>query len=572
MMTPTPVREAPTSPLLKTEPDPSHPSVPQEPVLDIDNIQGNILGGFNKDFQTLLFLKIVNVSDFKHWLKLLIPFIATSAEVLTFNQLFKAIRKRRGEPTLLKVTWLNIAFSFNGLQQLTSTAEQFTDAAFKAGLAARSRDLGDPTDPQAEGNSANWVVGGSNNNADAILIVASDDQDDLFAEVARLENSIYAARSGVQVILKQDGANLPGALAGHEHFGFLDGVSQPGLRGRVSNDPHAVLTPRQNPNNPGQGKPGQDLLWPGEFVFGYPGQNPEKDIAEPGPDSLREAGPNQGMAGPAWAQDGSFLVFRRLKQDVFTFHRFLRDQAQQLGVPNPPGDIGANLVGAKLVGRWHSGAPILRASEKDDTALADNDCANNNFEFQKDASKEEQADTQSSVQCTGPKLFPPSPGDQTGAVCPFAGHIRKSYPRDDTSTSIPSLGEETTQTHRLLRRGVPYGEVSLSTPLTPVQDSVDRGLLFLAYQTSIEEQFEFVTRNWVNNPNFKDPGAGHDPIIGQNNTPGQNRERRFTVAFKDANGNSQSRVLTTQTDWVIPTGGGYFFAPSIRALQETLST
>ena len=100
----------------------------------------------------------------------------------------------------------------------------------------------------------------------------------------------------------------------------------------------------------------------------------------------------------------------------------------------------------------------------------------------------------------------------------------------------------------------------------PFFDFGERGLIFLAYQTSIVEQFEFILKQWVNNPNFKEPRAGHDPIIGQNNAPGANRERQFTIAFT-RNGVEQREVISTQVDWVIPTGGGYFFSPSIAALE-----
>lgn len=560
-----PAREAPAPSPLEHGSDASHPSVSNEPVLAIKNIQGNIIAGFNKDFQAFLFLKITDVQDFKRWLKSVIPFVATASEVIAFNRLFKEIRKRRGvESRTVQATWLNIAFSFNALKQLTEEADAFTDKAFKDGLAARSQSLGDPTDPDAEGHPSNWVVGGPENEADVMLLVASDDRNDLFAEVARIEDTIYAARtpdgkpthSGVQVIYKQNGATLPPPLTGHEHFGFLDGVSQPGLRGLLSDDPNDVLTLRQNPKDRDQGKPGQDLLWPGEFVFGYPGQDPTKKVSEKGPVS---------NAGPAWGKDGSFLVFRRLRQDVFTFHNFLRDTAKDLG-------INSGLFGAKCVGRWASGAPILRAPNKDNKALANSDCANNNFEFQDESEQIRPEDKESPIDCTDenqnppPNLFAPSPGDPKGERCPFAGHIRKTYPRDDTSKSIPGLGEESTQTHRLLRRGIPYGEASLSKPTAPVEDSVDRGLLFLAYQTSIEQQFEFVTKAWVNNPNFKDADAGHDPIIGQNNTAGENRERKFKVTFKK-DGSQCTEEVSTQDDWVIPTGGGYFFAPSISALE-----
>jgi deferrochelatase/peroxidase EfeB len=80
--------------------------------------------------------------------------------------------------------------------------------------------------------------------------------------------------------------------------------------------------------------------------------------------------------------------------------------------------------------------------------------------------------------------------DADGSRCPFSAHIRKAYPRDDSAKvsppTDPELGEAATQTHRLLRRGLPYGPVSPSSPDAPVHDDVHRGLQFLAYQTSIE--------------------------------------------------------------------------------------
>jgi Dyp-type peroxidase family len=676
-----PVREAPAhEPLHAGLDDPSHPCVCDEPVLRTDNIQGNILGGFNKDFQAFLFFTIApaKITPFKRWLAAMQPFIATTAEVLAFNRLFKEIRgRRKREPTMLKVTWINIAFSFKGIQKLANGTDldtDFEDEAFTKGLVKRSTEgiLGDPARPNQtseEGHPNNWVIGGANDNVDVVILIASDEEAELNeananSTISQILNGSAAFPGGVKNFAQgnnvkvQHGKNLPAdkKLAGHEHFGFLDGVSQPGVRGRLSSDEHDVLTIRQNANNRDQGKPGQELIWPGEFVFGYP-QGPSNPGGDPDPKF--ESPGSISTAGPDWADDGSFLVFRRLRQNVGLFHRFLKETATKLGVPTPPpllvpapqgvpvGDSAADVVGARCVGRWRSGAPIERTvhpkksgdplkNDQDNPFLAVDDCANNNFEFQEGTDPLPLSSLDNPFDCVDQidpenadkKPFQTAGKDDIGEVCPFTGHIRKAYPRDDepfedASGNLPPLmldgqpvtneeeepiitNENDTQTHRLLRRGIPWGEASNSTPGNPSSDARDnrpnspaldrgRGLLFLAYQTSIVDQFEFIIQKWVNNPDFKelkgpaatDPptiinarnqGGGHDPIIGQNNKAGEKRVREFTVTFQDNTGARKTTRVSTKDpagngrDWVIPTGGEYFFAPSIEALGKLSET
>src|SRR5262249_44408813 len=209
---------------------------------------------------------------------------------------------------------------------------------------------------------------------------AADDRDDLNEAVASAAKSLFplvdekgkVVFSGASLLYRQDGDTLSGPLAGHEHFGFKDGISQPGGRGLLPDG--SPLTPSQNPLNPGQGKPGQDLLWPGEFVFGYPGQDPKKEIDEPGKDPLK----NKDRKAPEFARNGSFLVFRRLRQDVGGFHRFLGHVATRFGV-------APDFVGARMVGRWPSGAPIVATPTIDKPEMGRNECQNNNFEYADEA-------------------------------------------------------------------------------------------------------------------------------------------------------------------------------------------
>jgi Dyp-type peroxidase family len=606
--------------------DPSRKTAFKEPVLNIENIQGSIIPGFSKSNRILLFFRVhrtTGSTNFKAWLKAQIPFIATADEVLAFNKLFKSTRLRRRREGTVKSTWLGISLSYNLLKDLNRESNQFTDKAFVDGLLDRSSSLGDPT--TGAFSPQNWLVGGPKNQADVMMMIESDDREDMLEELLRIQESIVAANlandgkpdSSIEIILADEGANLPSPLTGHEHFGFLDGVSQPGLRGLLSNDPNDVLTLRQNPNKrdqpqdpakpaspqnkiqPAQGKPGQDLLYPGEFIFGYPRQikteDPNADGVNPNPgsNSLWDL-KGEKKAAPDWAMDGSFLVFRRLRQNVGGFHTFLHDVAKAQNIQDPPNASAPRLVGSKLVGRWPSGAPVERVPGQENFALASDDCKNNNFEFQGDTDPIIPNPGDSSA-CTDNGPAPQAVADADGSRCPFSAHIRKAYPRDDEplDPKVPppsdrELGEAATQTHRLLRRGLPYGPVSPSSPDAPVLDDIDRGLQFLAYQTSIENQFEFVIKNWVNAEAFKEPinktpngkpidqGGGQDPILGQNGAKGENRVRNFTVTIPDpADPANPAKVkavkLTTKKDWVMPTGGGYFFTPSIEALEKHLT-
>ena len=536
-------------PILTPNIEEDTPGSDPEPVYDPasqDDIQGNIIPGFNKDHQHFLFYTIENAKKCKGFLNWIIPYLSSMEEVLAFRRLFRSLKLRVGEPiNMLSSTWINIAFSHRGIVLLDSLkgANSFGDESFRQGLAQRSGYLGDPADTAHKGHASKWVVGGTGNEADIIIIVASDSPSQLDETFDFINKK--AKDSGMALIYQQRGDTLPGNLRGHEHFGFKDGISQPGIRGKLSTAPGDYITPRYFANTDSRrlffAKPGQLLAWPGQFLLGEQRQSTEH--------LYHPATPAGNF--PKWAAKGSYLVVRRLQQDVNAFWKFVTAIAAQVG-------FGADKVAAMLVGRWPSGAPIIRTPLADNTALAEDTFANNHFIFDDNTRPSELRP----IPGYPGDNFPPGMADFLATVCPHFAHIRKVNPRD----SVTDLGKpEDNLARMILRRGIPFGPpvIGIKNPKKELLQK-ERGLMSLSYGSSIENQFEFIQRRWGNvpvQPNF----GGHDPIIGQN---GGTADRNRFIDFPTATGPVR---INFKEEWVTPTGGGYFFAPTISVIRTVLA-
>ncbi|MBB5645323.1 Dyp-type peroxidase [Pedobacter cryoconitis] len=518
-----------------------------EPILEIDEIQGNIIPGFRMPFQYFAGCQVNAQSDLNGFLNYLLPKITTMREALTYKEDRVARAKQAGirgkESFTLTIEqnlfWINIGFGKKLLGKFKMDAEE-VDLAYKLGLAARSSLLGDPSDTTNEGNKKNWKLGNEQNGADIFLIAASDNETTLLKRVEELKAKL--TEFALTVIYEENGGRLD---EDREHFGFKDGISQPSVRGFVDKERKTLLIDRlvaegnENPSAPEFAAPGKMLIWPGQFVFGY---------AKQSPDNYREPEPASENEKSDFLKNGSFLVFRRLKQDVATFNTYSKTMFQQLiNTPDFQGEDYETFL-AKLVGRFKDGKPVILGEQE---VAPEN---YNNFNFNADTPVFRLRDG---------KQVASVKADQPGMKCPAFAHIRKVNPRD-----LPTdLGKETdSATFRIIRRGIPFGKpYDFDNPENPVNET-ERGLLFLSYQTSIERQFERLTQKWMNEPG-RPTAMGYDILVGQNGEEDENGVK--WCKFMDDN--RQTKEITAEKTFVIPTGGGYFFCPSVSTVRGLIS-
>jgi len=502
-----------------------------EPQLEGREIQGHSLRGFDTQCLTLVGLKLSDRDRARAWLSAL-SYRVDSLESVHQYRIIRSFGSVRTPRVLL-----NVAISAHGLSQIGTDVSGIDDGLFLNPMGFNAAVLGDRVD--ASSVPTDYVLGTTwDTTPDLLLIIGGDTKEmtDQFTEQLRSA----ASMAGCTSLYEERGTLLPGEI---EHFGFRDGISQVGVRGTLSGVADHYLTLRflapSDPNATLFAKPGQPLVWPGQFVFGYPTQLPATPL-DPGPPSGE---------GTPWMRNGSFLAFRRLRQDVAKFRSFLQQQSavltQALGQA-----VSAEEVGTLVVGRWTDGSPVLLAPTQPNAAISSDDMLVNDFAYSQGTPE------MAVVGANGAnRIIPAEPDDHLAQRCPYFGHIRKVNPRDlPTDQGIPGR----TLTFQMLRRGIPYGP-----PYPTSSEPTDRGLLFLAYQTSFKRQFQVLNSQWMNNPSAPElTNEGHDLLVGQNPT---GTDRAGTL--RDVQGAPRATIMTAER-WVIPTGGGFFFAPSVSFLRS----
>ncbi|MGC2003328.1 Dyp-type peroxidase [Trebonia sp.] len=395
------------------------------------------------------------------------------------ERLLPVIQSARSPSDPAQNAWVSVAFTYQGLKALGVPQDSLNSFApeFRQGMAARAAELGDA----GESSPENWEKPLGSPEAHVALSVLAPD-------ATRLESLVERARraheqlAGVEVIWRQDCYQLP---TGRTSFGFKDGIGQPAVEGSG--------VPGSNP--------GERPIKAGEFILGYP-------------DETGSTGP---MPTPEiLGRNGTYLAFRKLHTRVAAYRQYLRAKAASREEEA--------LLGAKMVGRWQSGAPLTLSPGQDDADLGADPGRNNRFGYT---------------------------DDLRGFKCPAGAHARRANPRDalDHEMSVD------VRLHRMLRLGTSYG------PMLPEgvfeDDGADRGIIFVFAGAHPKRQFEFVKTQWLNDGIFIGAPAEKDPLAGANDGTGT-----FTIPQRPIR-----RRLQSLPPFVITRGGEYFFAPGLRALR-----
>ncbi len=346
----------------------------------------------------------------------------------------------------------------------------------RAGMAARAGQLGDVADSAP----VHWDAPLGRRDLHAVVSVTAAAKAQCGDAVAAV--LAQAGRTGgVTLLDRYDVAALPGTRT---TFGYRDGLSFPNIAGL----PPSPMTTPETP------------LAAGEFLLGHRSENGAA-LAMPTPDIL--------------GRNGSYVGIRKIHTRVAAFRRFLHANADDAA--------GQELLAAKMLGRWRSGAPLVLAPTADDPHLAEDPARVNAFTYT---------------------------DDKQGLICPHGAHIRRVNPRDSALATLTDV-----RIHRILRYGAVYGPPLPDGVLD--DDGAERGIYFM-FLSARPDALEFLKSQWVNDGSFIGAGDEKDPIAGDNSPD----HDTYTVPAHPLR-----RRLHGLERFTVTKGGEYAFLPSLPALR-----
>lgn len=462
-------------------------------------LQGNILRSHGRRNTALIVLRFIEEkkASVRRFLKELSPLL-TSQERQEFYAKKHKEAKASGQdiqsPPFLSCFLSRTGYCAAGIDDSRVPTIERTLDVFESGMKDRRIKLNDS-------NPCEWDQAYQYQVHAMILVGGEPDTDDRTSStqvdevIEQLESMI--PHDAIEVSTIERGCtytNTSGQAV--EHFGFADGLSQPLLREidiRNAKEPVGQAGP-WNPAFPLQQVLVKDPGVPHENAY------------------------------------GSYLVFRKLEQNVRSYNTAVSDLAQHLQtLANQPGPLPSrDLVEAMLMGRFKNGTVVV-AHDRPGCPLA----LSNTYDFS---------------------------GDPHGLKCPKHAHIRKANPRGDM-VADSDITLEDQRSAVIARRAITYGvrqERQGGSFLDQPEECV--GLLFMAYQSNILKQFERIQGGWMNNGNFPTKRIGSDPIVGDHSAWQFHR-----AAWNDE---TAPKIAVNFGDHIRLKGGEYFFAPSIAFFES----
>jgi deferrochelatase/peroxidase EfeB len=524
--------------------------------MDLGDIQGNIVrayGRYGFPVARHMFYHVSSAEVGRQFVTDITPLVTTS--------------EPWSDPSIIPLVTTNVAFTYEGLRHLDvpeDTLHGFSDE-FSMGMKARRDIIGDTGPNHFSRWDPIWnaeelgevqhvhVLISINARTEAIVESRYQQIGQILSQAIAKFPEVKGA--GVTQLTGHCGAgvdNLPyqpsAALAGRwdkEHFGYSDGISGTFFRDSGDN-PRLVV---------GGGKPtgkdprtieGWDPLEPGEFILGHPDESGAYPEA-PGP--------------PLFSRNGTFLVYRKLHQNVASFNSYLEEEGARF-----PG--GKEALAAKFVGRWRNGAPLARfPTEAEANQFVTEVTTLQQRAWAKTATPQEQSRLDElKLQFVAFDYV----DDLEGARCPFGAHTRRTNPRSALEFAQKgAFGKPAfdtpgalTNRRRILRRGLPYGLVEEHPT-----DEGDHGVIMIILNADLSRQFEFVQQQWINFGNDFRLANDKDPILGNHGINEKCRASGRMVIEGDKQTNTPPYFCNSMPTLVETRGGDYFFVPSMTCLR-----